>query len=353
MSSAPVPSDSEENNVPPPPPGKVLVNLEDKRLLDLLRNDPATLIYRNFGFRQIPEFYCKVADSFRARFKERPSTLDDLLGVLSDQESRDVVKYQTDVILLFPPLERRYGFLFHPSTMLTAEELAQWELHWQSYPRYAEKYHVANSYYSPTEFFYHHGLIFLDDAVKMRLRGGIFIDAGAFDGASVIVMHDYAPLKVYGFEPSMTNLALCRTNVTTAGIERTSEFVNCCVGSSDETVNFSDTGDSLAGISSDGGGYPIPMVKLDTFVEQRKLPKISWIKADLEGAGKEMVLGAEQVIRRDKPLLTIGTYHNAEEFFDIPQLLRQWVPEYRLMYRRCQCNPFDCFLEMTLIAYIP
>ena len=55
----------------------------------------------------------------------------------------------------------------------------------------------------------------------------------------------------------------------------------------------------------------------------------------------------------DKPLITVAVYHNPEEMFGIVPLLREWVPEYKFMVRRCQCNPRIPYTEITLIAYIP
>ena len=42
-----------------------------------------------------------------------------------------------------------------------------------------------------------------------------------------------------------------------------------------------------------------------------------------------------------------------EEFFGIAPLLKEWVPEYKLMVRRCQCNPAIPYGDITLIANIP
>ncbi|MBQ6353113.1 MAG: FkbM family methyltransferase [Lentisphaeria bacterium] len=294
-----------------------------------------------------------MADSIRMRLKQNPHAVDELVAIMADRKSRDIVRYQIEVILSMPTLKLRGNFLFRPSTILTADETDDWNRRMRNKPQYAEKYNNAFDDYNSTEFFYHHGLVFLDEAVKARLRSGVFVDAGSFDGASVMVMHNYRPSMVYGFEPSTENIARCRNNISKIGAENTSEFIQCCVGNLDGTVSFSDTGDSQAGINAENTEPSMPITKLDTFVNERKIPRIHWLKADLEGAGKEMIHGAEQTNRRDRPHHTLGTYHNAEEFFDIPQLLREWVPEYRLMYRRCQCNPITAFLEMTLIAYIP
>ena len=66
-----------------------------------------------------------------------------------------------------------------------------------------------------------------------------------------------------------------------------------------------------------------------------------------------MIRGAEQMIKRDKPLITVAVHHNPEEFFGIAPLLHEWVPEYKFMMRRCQCNLTTPYTGVTLIAYVP
>ena len=80
---------------------------------------------------------------------------------------------------------------------------------------------------------------------------------------------------------------------------------------------------------------------------------MAWIQADVGGMGRRVLLGAEKMIKRDKPLITVAVYHSPEEMFGIVPLLREWVPEYKFMVRRCQCNPRIPYTEITLIAYVP
>ena len=97
-----------------------------------------------------------------------------------------------------------------------------------------------------------------------------------------------------------------------------------------------------------------PMVPLDYFEEKKEVKgRVAWIQADVGGMSMPVVKGAEKMIKRDKPLITVAIYHNPEEFFEIVPLLHEWVPEYKFMVRRCQCSPRVTYSEITLIAYIP
>ena len=96
------------------------------------------------------------------------------------------------------------------------------------------------------------------------------------------------------------------------------------------------------------------MVPLDFFEEKKEVKgRVAWIQADVGGMSMPVVRGAEKMIKRDKPLITVAIYHNPEEFFGIVPLLHEWVPEYKFMVRRCQCNPRITYSEITLIAYVP
>ena len=62
-------------------------------------------------------------------------------------------------------------------------------------------------------------------------------------------------------------------------------------------------------------------IDLDTFVEKNKLPKVDFIKADIEGAERYMLMGARQVLRKYAPKLALSTYHLPDD----PQVLRELI----------------------------
>ena len=96
------------------------------------------------------------------------------------------------------------------------------------------------------------------------------------------------------------------------------------------------------------------MASLDLFEQKKNVQgRVTWIQADVNGMGLLVIKGAENMIKRDKPLISVAIYHNPDEFFGIVPLLHEWVPEYKFMVRRCQCNPSSTYTEITLIAYIP
>jgi len=76
--------------------------------------------------------------------------------------------------------------------------------------------------------------------------------------------------------------------------------------------------------------------------------KVTLIKMDIEGSEKQALTGAENIIRRDRPKLAICIYHNPEDLFEIPFLIKKMVPEYKLYIR----HHSDTYAETVVYATI-
>jgi len=65
----------------------------------------------------------------------------------------------------------------------------------------------------------------------------------------------------------------------------------------------------------------VKCTKPDTFVHQNNIPRIDFIKADIEGAERYMLMGAKQVLKDFAPKLAICTYHLPDD----PKVLRELI----------------------------
>ena len=304
---------------------------------------------RQFGILHVPPKFCDYSLWFRMYIPTHPDALKTLEALLSDEASVAAVRLGLRRIQAFPPPEFRNVMFFYPLGMSTESERKDWDEHLKKRTEYETIAKGKFPYFDPPQFFYKHGAIYLDKAVTDRLAGGIFYQCGAFCGASAIVMNQFNPAKIYAFEPSIGNQLFLRANVTRADLKNL-EMYQIAIG--DRPGQLTLTADR------DQNGKPCqtkaPVVPLDVFEEKKSVQgRVAWIQADVGGAGLRVVKGAEKIIKRDKPLLTISIYHHPEEFFEIAPLLHEWVPEYKFMVRRCQCNPGITYSEITLIAYIP
>jgi len=68
---------------------------------------------------------------------------------------------------------------------------------------------------------------------------------------------------------------------------------------------------------------------------------------DIEGAEKEALIGAEQIIRKVKPKLAICVYHKPEDIYELTRLIYNFNPNYKFALRQ-QAN---LLAETVVYAY--
>ena len=305
-------------------------------------------LFERFRLLRVPRKICEFAAKVRPYLARHPGAQKELESMLCDESSVEAVRLGLKRLDAFPSPEFRDFMFYQPAGMHTDGERADWKAHLEKYPEYAKLTNGEYSFYDPPQFFYRHGAIYLDSAVTGRLAGGIFYQCGAFCGASLIAMSQYKPAKMYGFEPSLGHMMFVQANIAHAKLNNL-ELYKMCIADREDKVSWPDR---------DRNGKPCTteavMAYLDLFEQKKEVKgRVAWIQADVGGMGLRVIKGAEKMIKRDKPLITVGIYHDPDEFFGIVPLLREWVPEYKFMVRRCQCTPISTYSEITLIAYIP
>ena len=72
------------------------------------------------------------------------------------------------------------------------------------------------------------------------------------------------------------------------------------------------------------------MIRLDDVLGDKR---VTLLKMDIEGAEKEALEGAENIIKTQTPKLAICVYHRIEDLWTIPIMLKEWVPEYSISIR--------------------
>jgi len=73
----------------------------------------------------------------------------------------------------------------------------------------------------------------------------------------------------------------------------------------------------------------MPTTTIDSIVAANNVPRIDFIKMDIEGSELGALNGAEAAIRRWRPKLAISLYHRPEDFFSIPL----WIEGLALGYK--------------------
>lgn len=92
----------------------------------------------------------------------------------------------------------------------------------------------------------------------------------------------------------------------------------------------------------------LPVTSIDAFFAnktEREWP--TFIKMDIEGAEKEALLGAADVIRRKRPMLAISAYHNPEDIYELPKVIQNICKGYCFALRQPVYGGFDTILYGT------
>jgi FkbM family methyltransferase len=176
-----------------------------------------------------------------------------------------------------------------------------------------------------------------DGDFDVRVKSGdIVIDAGAWCGD----FGAYAAFKgatTYAFEiAEATFRHLEETAALNAGKILP---VRMGLGNSCKEMRVFHTGnhvgDRLVSSSpSSDAGEKVEVTTLDAFVQEKKIKKVDFIKADIEGVERDMLEGAAYVLKTFAPKLAICTYHLPDD----PQVLRDRIlsanPRYKIVQMR-------------------
>jgi len=76
----------------------------------------------------------------------------------------------------------------------------------------------------------------------------------------------------------------------------------------------------------------ISIITLDKFVEENDLDRIDFIKADIEGAERDLLKGATHVLKKFAPKLAICTYHLPDDTEVLEKLILDANPDYKVIH---------------------
>lgn len=326
---------------------------------DLMIENPGFFLMKKFGLYQATPDQARWADLFRAYIVKHPQAVQELTSLMDDPLSVDTIERAVDRLLhVFPAEKYHLLHFFQPLPFVSDFEKEHMRRLEQIAPAIAAEFPGFYQGRNSESFYSHHGLRFMNPCVARYLAGGDFVDCGAYIGDSAVIMHKYHPRKIHAIEPSAACAEKLKINMSKFAPDQDWQEYRYCLGKEPGTVYFDENLEGSSRITgTQGRGVAVPRVTLDDLCADNRIENIRWLKADLEGEAKNMILGARKTIRKFKPLLTLAVYHSPEEFFEIAQLLKELVPEYHFAFRRCAILNIAglqyLYGEETLIAYIP
>lgn len=173
---------------------------------------------------------------------------------------------------------------------------------------------------------------YTSDEINIEVEpGDVVIDAGSCMGEGTIQFALCAGKhgSVYAFDPLAVHHEILAYNAAQNSLQNHIETVP--FGLFDRNVCAENSGLSQtvqADFSLGKNDSVIPTVTLDSFVRERGLQKIDFIKMDIEGAELAALKGCMETIKRFKPKLAISLYHKWEDYVVIPAYLQKICPEY-------------------------
>lgn len=162
-----------------------------------------------------------------------------------------------------------------------------------------------------------------DVVIDCGANAGLFSAIAAWRGA-----------KVYAFEP----------------VQKTFEYLKMQAGIYPENIypvrmalsEYCGTGEIYLGdtyftrasmYGSCGEKEAIECITLDRFVEENNIDKVDFVKADIEGSERQMLLGAKKVLARYAPKLSICTYHRKDDKEVLSDIILKANPDYKIVYK--------------------
>lgn len=157
-------------------------------------------------------------------------------------------------------------------------------------------------------------------AIKAQ-DGDYVIDAGGCWGDNALYFADAVGERgrVYSFEFARENLEVFRRNVDLNPhlSQRIDVVERALWGTSGEVVNYSPLGPATSMFKDRQGDRiqdpeQVTTISMDDFVNERGLPRLDFIKMDIEGVELNALKGAEGSLRAFRPRLAIALYHRQE-----------------------------------------
>lgn len=176
---------------------------------------------------------------------------------------------------------------------------------------------------------------------KIRLTDEeVFIDCGGFDGDTSMKFIERCGGKykdIVIFEPEQCKIAAIENRLQ--GYQY--HLFQLGVWSNSARLHFDALETDGSHVSEQESGYTIKAVALDEMVYDRNP---TFIKMDIEGSEKEALKGCGRIIKEYKPKLAVCIYHKPEDLFELPLMIKEMNPAYRLYVRQYSNSRFETVL---------
>lgn len=182
------------------------------------------------------------------------------------------------------------------------------------------------------------GQYFDSELVKLS-KETVFIDAGSYTGDTLKEFVKFtrgAYGKIICLEPVKANVEMIKKAVNENGYHDVDVFE---VGASDDVKTlYFDGKNGMSARPSEIGDVKVECDSIDHICSKNAYERIDFIKMDIEGSEYDALIGAENIIKKQHPLLAICVYHKEDDFYKIPNLIKKIYPEYKIYFRQYELS---------------
>lgn len=162
-----------------------------------------------------------------------------------------------------------------------------------------------------------------------------YLDLGAYNGDTIRELLSYQPhlTKIYALEPDRRSYRKLMESAERDGFGGILTSEQAGAWECDGTLYISDEGSRNSHLSMTPGAKskPVAVRSPDSFLAGEA---VDYIKYDVEGVEREALLGSAATIAAYRPDLAVSLYHRAEDLWQLPLLVKELNPGYKIYLRR-------------------
>ncbi|WP_228126521.1 FkbM family methyltransferase [Candidatus Marinarcus aquaticus] len=184
-----------------------------------------------------------------------------------------------------------------------------------------------------------HEAQYFDKDIIPNIKNIRFVDGGAYVGDTLQeIIKNYPDYeKIYCIEPNNLHINIAKREF---GELKNIEFINC--GLSDTTTTVEQFQEAQN--NCDHNYQALQTDTLDNLIKDR----VDYIKLDIEGAEQAALKGAKQTILKSHPILAVCIYHQAQDWYKVPQIVLGIRADYDVYLRHYMEGIYE-----TVLYFLP
>ena len=196
---------------------------------------------------------------------------------------------------------------------------------------------------------------YLDEVFISRFRSGLYIDAGSYNADFITTLSDRVDVsdsKFYIFEPNKYFSKSINDNLDGKYNFKVFQMALCDIEGEMEFQQIESSTSHLVdkkyNAYKDKLDKTVELVKINTLDNVVGDEVVTGIKVDIEGSEQAMLLGSENIIKRDRPFMMISIYHKWDDLWKIQDYINSLNLNYKFYIRH-----YSLSVAKTILYCIP